>query len=90
MPWVLLPGLWLVVREYGNSGRLQFFATPDAIAMASMSPCRVAWMGVVARGLQRGWAGALACARIKGQRGLCASWPCASQTEATGTTAPGH
>jgi hypothetical protein len=45
----LVPGLGLVVRETGNS-RLQFFATPDAIAMASMSAARVGWMVAVARG----------------------------------------
>jgi hypothetical protein len=44
----VVPGLGLVVREADNDGRLQVFATPDAIAMAAMSPCRVAWMGVVA------------------------------------------
>jgi hypothetical protein len=50
----LVPGLGLVVREWGNGGWLQFFATPDAIAMASMSAARVAWMVAVARGvLQR-------------------------------------
>jgi hypothetical protein len=42
----LVPGLGLVVRE---SNRVQFFATPDAIAMASMSACRVAWVVAVAR-----------------------------------------
>ena len=42
----LVPGLGLVVRE---ERRLQFFATPDSIAMASMSPNRVAWMAGVAR-----------------------------------------
>ena len=47
----LVPGLGLVVRE--NSGmRLQFFATPDAIAMASMSEHRVGWMVAVARGVR--------------------------------------
>jgi hypothetical protein len=46
----LVPGLGLVVREQGNRGRLQFFATPDAIAMASMSAARVGWMMAVARG----------------------------------------
>jgi hypothetical protein len=45
----LVPGLGLVVRERDNR-RLQFFATPDAIAMASMSVPRVAWMVAVARG----------------------------------------
>jgi hypothetical protein len=48
----LVPGLGLVVRETGNS-RLQIFATPDAIAMASMSAWRVAWMVAVARGAAR-------------------------------------
>jgi hypothetical protein len=42
----LVPGLGLVVRD---CTRLQFFATPDAIAQASMSACRVAWLGAVAR-----------------------------------------
>ncbi len=46
----VVPGLGLVVRDYG---RLQVFATPDAIAMASMSSLRVAWMGAVARSLPR-------------------------------------
>jgi hypothetical protein len=46
----LVPGLGLVVREYGNGGRLQFFATPGAIAMSSMSAVRVGWMVAVARG----------------------------------------
>ena len=45
----VVPGVGLVVREATNC-RLQVFATPDAIAMAAMSPVRVAWMGVVARG----------------------------------------
>jgi hypothetical protein len=45
-----VPGLGLVVRELGNNGRLQFFATPDTIAMASMSASRVGWMVAVARG----------------------------------------
>jgi hypothetical protein len=48
----VVPGLGLVVREYGN-GRLQVFATPDTIAMAAMSRVRVAWMTVVARGVLR-------------------------------------
>jgi hypothetical protein len=54
----LVPGLGLVVRDEGN-GRVQFFTTPDAIAMASMSPLRVAWMAAVARGTGR--RRALAC-----------------------------
>jgi hypothetical protein len=49
----LMPGGGLVVREFGNDGRVQFFATPDAIAMASMSAVRVAWMVAVARGTAR-------------------------------------
>ena len=48
----VVPGLGLVVREYGN-GRLQVFATPDTIAMASMSHVRVTWLCVVARGVLR-------------------------------------
>jgi hypothetical protein len=48
----VVPGLGLVVREWGNH-RLQVFATPDTIAMATMSPVRVAWMAAVARGVQR-------------------------------------
>jgi hypothetical protein len=51
----VVPGLGLVVREVGNL-RLQVFATPDTIAMASMSHVRVAWMSVVARCvLRRHW-----------------------------------
>jgi hypothetical protein len=41
-----LPGVGLVVRFAKG---LQFFATPDAIAMASMSSCKVAWMVAVCR-----------------------------------------
>jgi hypothetical protein len=48
----VVPGLGLVVRELGNP-RLQVFATPDTIAMAAMSPHRVAWMTVVARAILR-------------------------------------
>jgi hypothetical protein len=44
-----VPGLGLVVRD----GRLQVFATPDTIAMATMSLSRVAWMGAVARAVLR-------------------------------------
>jgi hypothetical protein len=43
-----VPGVGLVVREFFGS-RLQVFAAPDTIAMAAMSPVRVAWMVVVAR-----------------------------------------
>jgi hypothetical protein len=50
----LVPGLGLIVQESGNGGRLQFFATPDAVAMAAMSVARVAWLGSVARaGIRR-------------------------------------
>jgi hypothetical protein len=48
----IVPGLGLVVQDFGNE-RLQVFTTPDAIAMASMSHVRVAWMSVVARGILR-------------------------------------
>jgi hypothetical protein len=66
----LVPGLGLVVRDDGEGGRLQFFATPDAIAMASMSAARVGWMVAVARGaanraLIAGWHRR----RRQGQRG---------------------
>jgi hypothetical protein len=47
----LVPGLGMVVRELGNGGRLLVFATPDVVAMASMSAARVAWMVGVARGV---------------------------------------
>jgi hypothetical protein len=46
----VVPGLGLVVRNHGNYDLL-VFATPDTIAMAAMSPARVAWMGAVARGM---------------------------------------
>jgi hypothetical protein len=48
----VVPFLGLVVRELGNR-RLQVLATPDTIAMAAMSPVRVAWMAVVARAVLR-------------------------------------
>ncbi len=48
-----MPGLGLVVREDGNGGRLQIFATPDVIVMASMSAARVGWMVGVARAIVR-------------------------------------
>jgi hypothetical protein len=44
----VVPGLGLVVREHDGC-RLQVFATPDTIAMATMSPVRVSWMTGVAR-----------------------------------------
>ncbi len=49
----VVPGLGLVVREWCRGGRLQVFAAPDAVAMASMSVSRVAWMGTVARAVSR-------------------------------------
>jgi hypothetical protein len=49
----LVPGLGLVVREHGNGGRVQFFATLDTIAMASLSVARVGWLVAVARGILR-------------------------------------
>jgi hypothetical protein len=47
----LVPGLGLAVREAGTNWRVQLFATPDAIAMASMSAVRVGWMVAVAQGV---------------------------------------
>ena len=43
----VVSGMGLVVRHCGG---VQFFATPDAVAMASMSLCKVAWMVAVCRG----------------------------------------
>jgi hypothetical protein len=51
MNLALIGGFGLVVREsHVNHGRLQFFATPDVIAMASMSAPRVAWITAARRG----------------------------------------
>ncbi len=47
----LVPGLGLVVRDDCGM-RLQFFATPDAIAMTSMSEYRVGWLVAVARAVR--------------------------------------
>jgi len=44
----LVPGLGLVAR---HDAGVQFLATPDAVAMASMSFCKVAWMVAVRRGV---------------------------------------
>jgi hypothetical protein len=44
-----VPGLGLVVVRHDTG--VQFLATPDAVAMASMSSCKVAWMAAVRRGL---------------------------------------
>jgi hypothetical protein len=49
----MVPGLGLVVREHGNGGRLQLFATVDAVAMAAMSPLKTTWMTAVARVCRR-------------------------------------
>jgi hypothetical protein len=75
----LVPGQGLVVRDEASGGRLQFFATPDTIAMASvMSAWRVAWMVAVARGAthrafiaarHRQQAGPTGKRRRQGQRG---------------------
>jgi hypothetical protein len=43
----LLPGLGLV----RDGGRVQVFATPDVVTMASMSVARVGWMVAVAQGV---------------------------------------
>jgi hypothetical protein len=61
-----VPCLGLVVREYTHG--LHVFATPDALAMAAMSPVRVAWMAAVARAV---------LATPPGSRGLAgrATWP---------------
>jgi hypothetical protein len=49
----VVPGLGLVVRDLWNR-HLQVFTTQDTMAMAAMSPDRVAWMAVVMRaGLRR-------------------------------------
>ncbi len=44
-----VPGLGLVVREFGIGegigGRVQIFATPDAVAMAAMSAMRTTYRG---------------------------------------------
>jgi hypothetical protein len=49
----LVRGLGLVVREFGRGGWLRVFATPDIIAMDSMSAERVEWMAAVNRGRVR-------------------------------------
>lgn len=41
----LIPGLLVVRHQTG----VDFFASPDAIAMSSMSLCKVAWMTAVCR-----------------------------------------
>lgn len=64
--FAVVPGLGLVVRDYGGAsghlglvlrdygeknGRLQVFCTPDVISMLTMSEVRIAWMATVARGV---------------------------------------
>ncbi len=67
----IVPGLGLVVRESGSKGRLQVFATPDTVAMAAMSPHRVAWMSVVARGVLRRRLVPGPARAVKRTRGIC-------------------
>lgn len=51
-PWVLVPGLGLVVREVNTCGRLRVFVTPDALAMlVAMSVARVALVSVARGGI---------------------------------------
>jgi len=45
-----VPRLGLAVRHRRG---VQFFATPDAVAVASMSLAKVAWMVAVCRGVSR-------------------------------------
>jgi len=45
-----LPGVGVVIRHEAG---VQFFATPDAVAMAAMSSCKVAWMVAVHRCVSR-------------------------------------
>ena len=44
-----VPSLGLLVTRHLTG--VQFFATPDAVSMASMSFCKVAWMAAACRGL---------------------------------------
>jgi hypothetical protein len=48
----VMPGLGLVVRE-DDGRRLQVFATPDILAMATMSCMRAAWLVAVGRAVLR-------------------------------------
>jgi hypothetical protein len=45
----VVPGLGLLMARHDTG--VQFFAAPDAVAMAAMSLCKVAWMVAVCRGL---------------------------------------
>ena len=45
----VVPGLGLLVLRHDTG--VHFLATPDAVAMAAMSACKVAWMVSVCRGL---------------------------------------
>jgi hypothetical protein len=80
----LVPGLGLVVREEGCN-RVQFFTTPDAIAMASMSVPRVAWIVAVARGTIR--RRALACKVTQGAAAAAAAAAAAEGPQMPTTTA---
>ena len=51
----LVPGLGLAVRDSFRGGRVLVLAAPDALAVASMSAARVAWMVAVVRGCQLRW-----------------------------------
>ena len=51
----LVPGLGLAVRDSFRGGRVLILAAPDALAVASMSAARVAWMVAVVRGRQLRW-----------------------------------
>ncbi len=46
----IVPGVGLAVRSAQRGGLVTFRASPDALAMASMSAARVGWMVAVARG----------------------------------------
>jgi len=46
-----VPALGVLAARHETG--VQFFATPDAVAMASMSSCKVAWMAAVRRGVSR-------------------------------------
>ena len=51
---LIVPGVGLrVLGELDSRGRLQLFATPDTIAMASMSLLHVGWCVAVVRGVLR-------------------------------------
>ena len=45
----LVPDVGLVVLDGSKGGRVVLYSTPDALAMAAMTPLRVGWMVGVAR-----------------------------------------